>query len=151
MTKNRKTLVVLIPAVALIWGMVIYRIVETLSEEEVIKPVNKASQKQQTFKTEKDTFSLISLDRDPFLGNTYSSKKNVKKKFVSKKEINWPTIEYLGMVSDSDSKSGVYLLNVMGRSHFLQKGDEVDSIKLVKVSPNKIWLKYKNSTRVFQI
>lgn len=151
MPKNRKTLVFLIPAVAVIWGMVIYRVVKTLSEEETVNPSVRTTMDERTFKIEKDTFSLIALDRDPFLGIKYSRKKYVKHKVVSKKEINWPTIEYLGMVSDSDSKSGVYLLNVRGRSHFLQKGDEVDSIKLIKVSPNKIWLKYKNTTRVFQI
>lgn len=151
MPKNRKTLVFLIPVVALIWGMVIYKIVNTLSEEETVIPFVRTKLDDHTFKVEKDTFSLIALDRDPFLGIKYSRKKNVKQKVVSKKEIDWPTIEYLGMVSDSDTKSGIYLLSVRGRSHFLQKGDEVDSIKLVKVSQNKVWLKYKNRTRVFKI
>ena len=151
MSKNRKTLFFLIPAVAFIWGMVIYKVVKTLSEEETVKPFVITKLDDRSFKVEKDTFSLIALDRDPFLGIKYSKKKNVKHRVVSKKEIDWPSIEYLGMVSDSDSKSGVYLLSVRGKSHFLQKGDEVDSIKLVKVSQNKVWLKYKNTTRVFQI
>ena len=151
MAKNRKTVIFLIPVVAIIWGAVIYRFVQTISEEETIKSPVKNNRVKTRFEIEKDTFSLIALDRDPFLGTIYSEKKKGIKKSFTSKEIEWPSVEFIGVVSDADSGSGVYLLNIQGKSHFMKKGGIIDSIQLVKAAGNKVWLKYKNKTRVFQI
>lgn len=152
MLKNSKTLFFLVPLVAFIWGMVIYKVVETLSEEPGSQSKLSVSATTNKDIIERDTFSLIEIDRDPFLGKLYTTEriKSPSSK-IANKVIDWPAIEYLGMVSDIDSKSKVYLIIINGKSFFMEKGSVAESVNLVRASGNKVWLQYKNNTKAFQI
>lgn len=152
MLKNSKTFFFLIPLVVIIWGAVIYKVVDALSEEPESQSELSLTAPIKKHIIERDTFSLIEIDRDPFLGKLYT-RERVKKSNNENNNLvmEWPAIEYLGMVSDPDSRSKVYLIVINGKSFFMEKGSETESVSLVKASGNKVWLRYKNSTKAFQI
>lgn len=150
MLKSKTSLYILLPLVVIIWGIVIYRVVGAVSEEpETIENIPVVS-KGEIKRIEKDTFSLVSINHDPFLGHYYKTAVPVeKKKIPSETKIEWPAVTYLGLVSDSGKSSKIHILQINGKQFLMEKGNSAEGIKIIGSRSNEVILLYKRDRKVF--
>ena len=153
---------VLIGAVALIWGVVLYRFAapyfgasDTAINTDlfVAPPIS--------FIKKKDTFDLQLPQRDPFLGKSIKPRKVVsspvsKPKSSTKKKTqptvrkSWPRVEYLGFVKSSKNASRLGLVRVNGVLKRVRKGDLIRDIKVVKIEEEEITLSFQKDIKSFK-
>jgi hypothetical protein len=151
--KNKKNIRILLPLVIIIWGILIYKVVDLTSVEES----EFSGKSKSTFIPPKpkikDTFSLIKINTDPFLGTMYSKPKSkeTSKRLSKKSEIIWPKINYFGIVSDKNSEASIFIVQINGQQHLLSKGDKVEEIVILKGNGERIYLKYMGQVKEFQI
>ena len=153
MLKGKNGLYILLPLVTVIWGAIIYKVVDAFSTDEAtvadIIPV-----KESKFKTlEREEFSITSVARDPFLGTLYKKKTPVKKKKTTsvKQEVFWPQVQYKGLVSDKNSGASIFLVEINNAVQFYKKGQTFQELQLIKGNKDKITLKYQGSKKEFPI
>lgn len=141
--------------VIVIWGLLIYKIVEAFSSENPgISKMQKSDFKRPKGII-KDTFSLVSVETDPFLGTVYSKLKPAspaaKQSNKPKMEKQWPSIAYFGVVADKKSPLSVYIVSINGQQFLLKKGDTLQKLKIIKGSEEKIFIRYESQTKEFPI
>ncbi|PHS65760.1 MAG: hypothetical protein COB12_06725 [Flavobacterium sp.] len=150
--KNKKNIKILLPIVIFIWGILIYKIVDAFSNDEPPMATKTVSNFIAPKVQQKETFALLTIESDPFLGTLYRSPK--KQKGTSKRrkqEIIWPTIACQGIVSGKTAKSRVYILQVNGQQYLVKKGDTILQMKVLKSTKEAIKLKYKGQTKIVPI
>lgn len=153
--KGNKNIKILLPIVIVIWGFLIYKIVDAFSSESI----DIAKTQKATFKPpkgiQKDTFSLFPIETDPFLGTVYAKSKptsqNVNATHRPKSEKQWPSIGYFGIVADKKSTSSVYIVSINGQQFLLKKGDTLQKLKIIKGSDENIFIRYEGETKEFPI
>ena len=102
--------------------------------------------KHVKFDTAIDTFSVIKVDRDPFLGTITKKKTNVATK-IKRKALVWQPLDYLGVVNNANNKSRVYIITINGKQSLLKRGQIKDSIKLLSGNEKRIVLSYKGQQK----
>lgn len=159
---NKKVLnSVLLVSVLSIWGYVLYSKVlgngdSPVQEENVQNTANTSRI------IKKDSFILKANYRDPFLGKTIrikpknttspivSNKKNVQ---ISKKaiaEVKWPSIRYYGLIKNTSKKnSGTGLMSIDGKSHKINKQDEINDLRIISLNKDSVVVKFNKSTKAF--
>ncbi|WP_157588880.1 hypothetical protein [Psychroserpens burtonensis] len=152
--KSRTKTYLLLVTVLGIWGTIGYKIVSgvspTISEE-----------KQENFdvafnpktNTEVDTFSIQTLERDPFLGTLTKKKKSVTrtlKKPINNKANNLPQISYNGLVKKQNTTDMVFVVNINNNQYLLNKGQVIDSITLINGNDKDITIRYKNKNQTIK-
>jgi type II secretory pathway component PulC len=143
--KNKKLLYILIPGTLLIWGMIIYKIFNTVHAEE-----NTVAQHAELITTDdeikSDTFSIHPVYRDPFLrkknkinnpGSGQAATKITKPKIVPV-VIAWPKIIYSGIIKNQKSNKQLALIEINGQSNMMKVGEEVYGVQLLKVFKDSI-------------
>jgi hypothetical protein len=151
--KNKTKTYLLLAAVLGIWGTIGYRVMSgvnpTISE---VKEDNFDMVFNPKSNTEIDTFSIQSLDRDPFLGTLSNAKKakhsNIKKEPLKRIIGNMPSITYSGLVKKQSTSNQVFVVTINNNQFLLKKGQIADSITLVKGNDKEIVIRYhkKNQT-----
>jgi hypothetical protein len=150
MFKSKASLYLLFPLVVIIWGVVIYRVLDVFEDEPEAPSVVRAGEEKELKKISIDTFSLLPIDQDPFLGHYYKKPEKIKAmKTLAKKEVKWPTISYLGLVSGSEKSSGIHVVQINDRQILLEKGNIAEGVKLVSSGNGRIMLLYKGSRKTF--
>jgi hypothetical protein len=153
--KNNKNIKILLPVVILIWGVLIYKIVDAFTSEDVNVAKTQKTNFSPPTETQKDTFSLLPIKTDPFLGTVYSklrqAAQNVNTPHKPKTEQPWPDIGYFGIVADKKSTSSVYIVSVNGRQFLLKEGDTIQKLKVLKGSEENISIRFEGQTKEFPI
>lgn len=122
--KNKGVTYLLIAAVCMIWGIVIYRIFSGMSDDDTNYSQTQVS-KYIDIDSVSETYSLIASYRDPFLGKSFVSKpiysnslsiKQTKKIVTSAPKsvevpkaivyIDWSFIQYNGLISNKGTSTG---------------------------------------------
>jgi hypothetical protein len=171
--KNKKLQYILIPVVLLVWGLIIYRVVDFTKQDDPIEPETISTiQPNQNKGTIQDTFSLYANYRDPFLKNVrYSRPRYTKKTTSTKKEepqkttkktesnialrrdilenIRWPEIKYGGIVQNSQSGEKVGLMEVDKREFLIRKNDSVQRIFIKDIYKDSVIVIYKETHKTF--
>lgn len=156
-----------------IWGVVFNKVFgfwkEKIPQQQTF--TNEISNIELDMNFSKDTFDLKKMTRDPFLGHTNTTFKNIKsskakppkikqsqnrKKNIlkNKKALkSWPKFSYYGFVKGAKSKSLLILIKINNQFHKVREGEKVenfvikkvyrDSIKVVNGKVNKTILKSK--------
>ena len=143
----------LILAVLSIWGIIGYKIISALNPET---PKIAHAEFNTTFtpkvNTTLDTFSIQTVERDPFLGNLYAKKvKDTTPKIISyREEFVWIPILYHGMVSKQNSDEKTCILSINGQQQLMKVGQEVNEVKLIKANNIEVFLSYKGKRKVIQ-
>lgn len=151
MLKNKTSLYVLFPLVIIIWGVVIYQMLGAFKDEPVIIPATPRVVGEEVKRVQSDTFSLLPIDRDPFLGHYYKKPVQAKAKPVVRAEkVEWPEISYLGMISDTEKSSEVHILQLNGRHLILKKNQLAEEIKIIGSRAGQVTLLYKGEIRIFK-
>lgn len=144
-------LYILIPATLLVWGLIIYRIIGNINPGD--PPVVQQAMIPVTGDTmEKDTFSIHSGYRDPFLGkrtvvretseNPVTPVVAVPPKPIAKEPTPWPAIVYSGTIKNQASSKERVLLQVNGQDFMAQVGETVNGVLIYKVYRDSIEVHY---------
>jgi hypothetical protein len=152
--KNKKNIYILLPAVLLIWGIVIFQFFSFSTPEEIV--TNTLMELTvKPFKLKERTQFVINVNyRDPFLGKIYgaqetvkviSTKKAVKKVSKPEETIVWPTIQYKGMISDPKGKNKKFMLVISDKNYFMKSGDTQNEIFLKDGDRESIYVTYKGN------
>ncbi len=151
--KNKKNIYFLIPAVLLVWGLLVYKIVFGLNpstqDVQAIDPIGKFVPKQME---QIASFTIKADYRDPFLGTLQAKKRIIKpkKKAVVKKSIiPFPKIIYKGIVSPKGKNEKVFLILVNGQQHMFKHKTMFKEVKLLRGSTKEITVQFQNQKQTF--
>lgn len=143
--KKKNLNIILIIAVGLIWGILIYKYVNNQFASDDTTQVNygdNSADFKVSSKIKKDTFQLKEYERDPFLGKMSRRRERVvihngvgtkpKKSSTAPKTITpWPQIQYIGYVKEEKSKNPLLLLKINGK--FLRKKADQEFLEGLKI------------------
>ena len=150
MLKNKTSLYLLFPLVIIIWGVVIYKMVGAFKDEPVIIPAPPRAVGEEVKRVQRDTFSLLPIVRDPFLGHYYKKPVEPKKHLAAPpRDVQWPEISYLGLISETGKSSGVHILQVNGNQFLLEKGGVAEEIRIVGSRSEQVTLIYRGDKKTF--
>ena len=141
MSKQTKTYL-LLGVVLVIWGVIGFKVVNTLSPNEEPQIVQKQAMDIPKATIKKDTFTLYANYRDPFLGTTQSPKKKIKKTVSKKVDTPKKNIVYSGMVSQSGSGSSLFFVTVDGQQHIMSANQEIEGVRLLSGNASRIRIRY---------
>ncbi len=154
--KKRTKTYLLLSVVIVVWAIIGYKVISALNPDE---PKN---QEIKSFKTdfnpttqrERDTFSVQPVRKDPFLGTVLikPEPKKITKSTVKIKKIQWPRVNYQGLVGKMSSKKDqVYIVTINQVQYLAKKGQTIDSIKVVNGNENQVVLRYKNELKTISL
>ena len=154
--KNKKSIYILLPAVVIIWGTLLWKIFQgrdishDLSVPTTIKRENGSEEKAR------ENIELSYNYKDPFL-KTSTKTESVNTGNNSQQEQPyyntgnmWAEIEYSGIIKTNDKQNMTGLLNINGKKHLLRTGSEVDGIKVIYIHPDSIYLEFQREKRSFR-
>ncbi|TMU55654.1 hypothetical protein [Flagellimonas algicola] len=141
MSKRTKTYL-LLGVVLVIWGLIGFKVVNTLSPNEEPSIVQKQAVDIPTATIKKDTFTLYANYRDPFLGTLQNPNKKVKRKVSKKTDQPKKNIAYAGLVSQASSGKSMFFVTIDGQQHMMSPNQEVDGVRLLSGNVSKIRVRY---------
>lgn len=150
--KNKRNIKILVPVVAVIWGLVLYKLIDAFYPED--PPI--ATSLNTTFELpkyqERDTFSLVPIEQDPFLGTLVRKKtaRNIGTN-LTKTTVAWPSTSYEGFVADDKGRTTVFVITVNGEQHLLKQGELVHDVQLIRGTKQSIQLQYKGQRKTFTL
>lgn len=159
--KNKKLNYILIPAVLFVWGAIIYNVVSGVSGDEQLPVFDTTPKMEREGMASLDSFVLDLDYKDPFLsrrnhsgvpssyrGAVSSSASTSKPKKVEKPKgvetpISWSFIAYHGIFTNSDKKVGVATVTINNKDYLMDKGDEIEEVKLLLLTEDSIKISYQ--------
>ena len=161
--KNKKLIYFLGFVVVMVWGIIIYRIIDASSGSDDPVPVASNTPEKEAyndFAVAKDTTRLLLNYRDPFglikQKDTVSLavKKSYHKSIVSmpqKPVFNWGFIQYSGYIRNPGSRKLITLININGKNEMLSEGESRDNVKLIKNLKDSIKISFNGKTKFIPI
>jgi len=137
---------ILIVIVTLIWGILLYQILGKRHFDVQQFTPHIESQDSQEFLIIKDTFELVKLSRDPFLGLVYERKKNKQSNTVVKKKkvntntvtIKIPRLQYLGYVKGEKYSNPLILIRIDNKLYKKRLNSKVKDVYLKEASKDSL-------------
>ena len=150
MKQNKGLTVVLAVLVLAIWGTIIYRIVDAVSEgdsEEVIIPQSGTSSSEKAG----ERFVYKDDVRDPFQFRSESSRKPVAAKDTTVTPI-WtePPFKLVGIMQKERLATAV-LQRDDGATFFVRKGDTLGGLKILNIDQKRVEYLYRAQKRSWNI
>ncbi|MGW9686752.1 hypothetical protein [Flagellimonas sp. 2504JD1-5] len=150
MSKNTKTYL-LLGAVLLIWGIIGFKVLGALSSEPEAPVLAENINFKPKEQVKKDTFSILVDYRDPFLGTMPPSKKKPKTKGVAKPKVQFPNINYTGLITDQDTKNHIFFVTISGNQYLMRKGNTQADITLLSGSSKSIRVRFKGIAKTITL
>ena len=149
---KKKKIYVLLVAVLIVWGLIVVKIYKAIELDETL---NVEVVRNQTFEPdthfEMDSFSIETVERDPFLGTFIKPPKKIKKPLrPPPKSKLLKQITYAGIVQKTKSKTPVFVVNINNRQYILKKGQTVDSVTLVRGNASQIVVRYNHQLQTIK-
>ena len=149
LSKQTKTYL-LIAAVLGIWGTIVVKIISGInrSEEMPLAENAIASFKPQQ-KQIRDTFTIQTLERDPFLGTLASKEKKPKTTAITPSKITKddPVVSYDGLIKKQGGPNQVYIVTIDGEQVLLKKGQTLNGVTLVSGTSKSITVRFNGKTQ----
>ena len=147
--KNKKLMFVLLPVVVVVWGVIIYRVVNAMMDDEptVLETISVSNRIQK----EVIRYELALNYSDPFLGPSRvvsrpkkSTKKVSKprKRTVKQATVKRPIIRYNGRIENTSSNEARHLISVDGQSHIVTLEQDIAGVVLKKVFTDSVQFKW---------
>ena len=144
--------------VVIIWGMIIYRVVKAVTDNDddtgFAAPIAK-KQVYDDYAIPKDTAHLQLNYRDPF--GIVRPIDTVKKRSlhvgdlnaaaIHKPSINWGFIKYAGYIRSGGVKTLLAIMHVNGKAVMMKEGETVEHVKLLKNLMDSIKIDYQGKTK----
>ncbi|TRW27078.1 hypothetical protein FMM05_00055 [Flavobacterium zepuense] len=150
--KNKRNTYILLSAVLLIWGLLVYQFFSFTSGEAVQEAITTNLKVTPLAVKERDSIAINVNYRDPFLGKAYlpidpnMRTAGTKKKAMPKETVNWPSVVYKGIVSDSKDKKKVFMVIINGQTYLMRQKDTEQQIILKNGNREYIDVLYKGNT-----
>ncbi|MBS7562780.1 hypothetical protein KHS38_00040 [Mucilaginibacter sp. Bleaf8] len=169
--KNKASVYFLGLIVAVVWGLIIYRIVAAVNNDDELPVMPKTSanypkEPLNDYEAIKDTVSLKLNYRDPFAMAKAPIKKDTAqipvRQIISsttrlsplihqasgtrKQAMNWGFIRYSGYIRNPHTKKLYALMTVSGKSLMLSEGESSGGVKLLKNLKDSIQISYQHLT-----
>jgi hypothetical protein len=160
--KNKNLTYLLGLVVAVVWGIIIYRIFDAAKGNDDDMAIVHTTIKKEAyndFAVPKDTVHLLLNYRDPF-GVTKQKDtavlpaKNIVHRInpiVPKPAFNWNFIQYSGYVRNPSSKKLITLMSINGKNEMFSEGDVKDQVKLIKNMRDSIKISYNGKLKYITI
>ena len=151
-------------SVALVWGLIVYRIVAGMSDDDENTIVAKHKE-IRNYTEPKEVFTLNLNYPDPFLkgGSTASAQgysintgsvqttNTSKKKAIIKEArpitpavvIDWSFIHYIGLIGNKTNAQKIGLANINSKETVLKEKDLVDGVSVLRLSKDTLFISYK--------
>lgn len=159
--KNKKSIYLLVTLVVIIWGLIVMRIIRLSHKEPVYKSTNKAVDIIEKYDLARDTFVLLADYPDPFLKNivkntsrsiqgsktaVVSRPKDIarKEKLEIPKTINWPTIQYGGLIHNNKLNKTTGLLIINGNPNIMEQGNTYEDLTLERLYNDSCIILFNN-------
>lgn len=141
----------LLGVVLLIWGVVGYKILNTLSPDAPTQNQLKEISFEPKKIAEKDTFSILANYRDPFLG-TLPKKKVVKRKSKPKvAAVPEPNIIYTGSVINNDKKNSIFFVTIDGNQFLMKTKQQKQKVTLLSGTETAIRVRINGKLKTIAI
>lgn len=149
-------------AVAVVWGLIIYRIFEAAGsndDDTIPAVVNVKKEPFNDFAVQKDTTRLLLNYRDPFGLITQKDTTAihiVKRHWIVanmpvKPTVNWGFIQYAGYIKNPKSKKLITLVSINGKSEMLADGEQKDDVKLIRNLRDSIKISFNGKTKFIHL
>lgn len=147
MLKNKKITYLLIVLVALIWGLIFFKIYanfggKKLAEKNLPQSVARAENGQRD-----SIFTLSCNYPDPFLKGSGQSIAAPIKNTGNPKNVTWPLIEYRGLMTGNNKNESTGLLKVQTSNLLVKQGKVYSEIKIRTITRDSIFLEFQNECR----
>lgn len=148
----------LIGGVALVWGLIIYRVVDGLGEDDAPPFVKSAVVKADVLEKEPEKFTLIADYPDPFIpGGEGEDTSSVQVSAVPGGGGGAPvpvytppvevykdgTIKYLGMIANPAKKMKVAVIQVNGKEMTVKEKDRFEEFTVSKIERGRLVVAWK--------
>jgi hypothetical protein len=157
--KNKPVTYVLLVAVALVWGIIIYRVFSSLNDDPPVLTATSPQKKEalNDYAVKEDTAKLNLHYRDPF--NVASPPKDTARitnhaitvkaavEVVKKPATDWSAISYKGFIRNPESKQLIAMIRYNNQSIMLSEGQSFGPLRLVKHKGDSILIKYQGKTK----
>ncbi|MGB5982077.1 MAG: hypothetical protein WBG46_08030 [Nonlabens sp.] len=152
MLKSKKSLYILIPLTLIIWGTVVYKVYKGLNPDLPELEQFDASRFRESENQNETLVKLKEPEMDPFLGTSYKKEPIVpkKSKVVKQEPFQWPRVIYLGTVAEKKNKQKVAAVEINGIRQTVERGDVVDSLKIVSIGKEDLKIQYKGRLKGFK-
>ena len=150
--KSKGTVYLLIVLVLIIWGLIVKKIFFS-TDNSAVTTLPKQNNKEISANKQADT--LLLNYRDPFL-----NKKQVKKvqsnlpvtklqsalpQVKDNKKRNFDILlQYVGYVNDKNKGITSYIIRINGHQQTMKQGDNIDGLKLVKITADSLFFEKGN-------
>ena len=160
--KNKKITYFLIPLVLGVWGLIGFRVYDTVSTPDDNPTAPAVKQEKELFNdfgTPRDTAKLALNYRDPFglvpqkdTATKITRLTTVKELTLQPKPaMNWSFITYSGYVRNPSSKKLVALVTINGQNVTLAEGEVKNQVRLIKNLRDSIKISYAGKTKFITI
>ena len=164
--KQKSLRYLLLSASAVIWSIIIYRLIDSFKGDEA--PTDqKSSSASFTYNIQKDSFILFANYPDPFIPKDDSSgiepgrRPDISKPAINNIPVNsqgqpgppdiMSTIQFLGIISNPEKRKTIAILNIGGKQWLAGVGEHVQSFKIQKIKKDKIVILLNGITREIPI
>ena len=159
---RKKFNVILFVLVAVVWGFVAYNYSHRFFGAANVSDKVIASHYKEFRLQGKDTFKLLPLKRDPFLGNSYSTPKiprpilyQKKPATISRKPpapaivVAFPKIEYFGYIASTHEKGQLVLIRINNKFFRMKMGQSKEGLSILKANKDSISILFQSQKRTF--
>jgi hypothetical protein len=147
MLKNKKITYLLITLVALIWGLIFYKIYSNFGGKKQAE----RNLRQSVIAVESvhgDSIFILSLNYpDPFLKVSGQTAETPVESAVSPTVVNWPLIEYRGLLTSNGKNESTGLLKVQNSDLLVKQGKIYSAIRIRTITRDSICLEYQKVSR----
>ena len=139
----------------IIWGIIGYKIISGINPETP-ETTNQNIAVNFTPKTniKADTFSIKTVNRDPFLGTLMATNRKTAislKSGIKKPYVVMPNITYGGLIKNQQSAQQIFVVNINNRQYLLKKGQIQDEVKLVSGNTKEIVVRFNSKAQTIPI
>ena len=159
--KSKSLTYFLIIIVALVWGVIIYRVFDATTGDKDFPVANTTpipkKESIESYSEERDTAKLLLNYRDPFADKPKTDPKVIPisklisdkpvLKAIPKPAINWNFISYSGYIKNARSKRLLTMVTINGKTYSMTDGETADKVKLLKNMIDSIKIAYNGTTK----
>lgn len=158
----------LLIVVSLIWGLILFRLIDGLTSDTIVPPTT-TSRKIIKTTPSSDSFTLFANYPDPFLkeddsviiepGSLFLNTKNAALNFSSSNgntslnvlPFDSTVIVYKGMISNSMKRKKIAMLTIAGRPYLASENQMITSYRIKKIEKDKVIITYNGSMHTIKI
>jgi hypothetical protein len=151
MMNSKKTIYILLPLAVVIWGFIIFRVMEQVDPDVEISGSVLPVPKFQGDSLQKKGFKLLLNYADPFLSNEVEREmdlipeQNPNPESHKMRTWYWPNMQYGGCIQNKRKAVGILQLN--SKNLLVQEGKVYDGYEVSKIYTDSIVMKREKEKR----